>query len=217
VASYNIVSAASMAAGQPEDISVILANFSAIQSVLNGNLDNGNIAAGAALAASKLAPGTDGQYLKTVGTTPVWAADTYPQCKVAHSVNQAVPTGVWTSLAFDTETNDPQNMHDPVTLNSRITIPVTGSYLFGGTIAFDVGAAGTVRGVDIYLVNVVIPIARLIIPTLANAELTVVGFLPNIANGNVLELRAYQDSGAPLNAVVVAGYAPRFWCVRTDA
>jgi hypothetical protein len=52
---YNIVSPASMVAGQAEDISVVLANFNAIAAVLNGNLDNGNIAALAAISASKLA------------------------------------------------------------------------------------------------------------------------------------------------------------------
>jgi hypothetical protein len=52
---YNVVNAASLAAGLPEDISIVLANFNAIAAVLNGNIDNGNINAAAAIAASKLA------------------------------------------------------------------------------------------------------------------------------------------------------------------
>jgi hypothetical protein len=50
---YNIVNAASMQAGQPEDIGPVLANFQAIQAIVNGGLDNTNIANG--LLPSKLA------------------------------------------------------------------------------------------------------------------------------------------------------------------
>jgi len=44
-----------MSAGQPEDVSVVLANFNAIASIINGSLDNGNLSAGAAIAIAKLA------------------------------------------------------------------------------------------------------------------------------------------------------------------
>jgi hypothetical protein len=69
---YNIVGAASMVAGQPEDISQVLANFQAIQAVLNGNLDNANINAGAAIAIAKLAgyPADASKVLKGDGS---WA------------------------------------------------------------------------------------------------------------------------------------------------
>lgn len=40
---YNIVNAASLVAGQPEDVSQVLANFQAIQSILNGNVDGANL------------------------------------------------------------------------------------------------------------------------------------------------------------------------------
>lgn len=52
---YNVVSPASLSAGQPEDVSVILANLNAIASIINGQLDNGNLSAGAAIAIAKLA------------------------------------------------------------------------------------------------------------------------------------------------------------------
>lgn len=52
---YNVITRASMAAGQPEDVSVVLANFDAIAAVLNGGLDNSNINAAAAILRTKLA------------------------------------------------------------------------------------------------------------------------------------------------------------------
>jgi hypothetical protein len=77
-----------LAAGQPEDISVVLANFSAIAALLNGGLDDYNIAPGAGIQASKIAglsitiplvtalPGspTDGQEVILVDslTTPTY-------------------------------------------------------------------------------------------------------------------------------------------------
>jgi|SRR5215471_13118596 len=63
---YNIVNATSMQAGQPEDVSQVLANFQAIAAVLNGGIDSSNItdgsivnadiSASAAIAQAKLAP-----------------------------------------------------------------------------------------------------------------------------------------------------------------
>jgi hypothetical protein len=52
---YNVVNAGSLISGQPEDISQVLANFNAIAAVLNGGLDNSNVAGAAAIAYSKLA------------------------------------------------------------------------------------------------------------------------------------------------------------------
>jgi hypothetical protein len=70
---YNVLSPSAMAAGQPEDISVVLGNFQAIAAIINGGLDNGNLNAAAAIAISKLAgyPADVTKVLKGDGT---WAA-----------------------------------------------------------------------------------------------------------------------------------------------
>lgn len=69
---YNVVNPAALASGQPEDISVVLANLNAIAAVINGGLDNTNVAAGAALAASKIAgyPSDGSKVLAGDGTWP---------------------------------------------------------------------------------------------------------------------------------------------------
>jgi len=54
---YNIISPLLMQNGQPEDISIPKANFDAIAAVINGGLDDSNIAAGANIQMSKIAPG----------------------------------------------------------------------------------------------------------------------------------------------------------------
>jgi len=70
---YNVVSPGAMVAGQVEDISVILSNFQAIAAVLNGNLDNTNLAPGAAIVPSKIAgyPALSSVFLRGDGA---WAA-----------------------------------------------------------------------------------------------------------------------------------------------
>jgi hypothetical protein len=70
---YNVVNPASLAAGQPEDVSQILANFNAIATLLNGGLDNYNIKALAGIDISKLgaSPWT--------AITPAWSTSANPQ------------------------------------------------------------------------------------------------------------------------------------------
>jgi len=57
---YNIVNPGSLVPGQPEDITQVLANLQAIQAVINGGIDNSNIATGANIDPSKLAGGVSG-------------------------------------------------------------------------------------------------------------------------------------------------------------
>lgn len=67
---YNIINPTTMQGGQPEDVGQVLANFQAIQAILNGGIDNTNLANG--ILASHLAGyPTDGtKVLKGDGT---WA------------------------------------------------------------------------------------------------------------------------------------------------
>lgn len=56
---YNIVNPTSMQAGQPEDISQVLANFQALAALVNGSLDGYNISPGAALSIASLTAAGD--------------------------------------------------------------------------------------------------------------------------------------------------------------
>jgi hypothetical protein len=64
---YNIVNPASLVPGQPEDVSQVLANFQAIQAVLNGGIDDVNVRSTAAIQASKFAGYPNNQALALRG------------------------------------------------------------------------------------------------------------------------------------------------------
>lgn len=90
---YNVVNPGSLVSGQLEDISQVLANFNAIATVLNGGIDNANINAAAAIAASKLAgyPADGAKVLKGDGT---WGAigGITTQIVAAANVDAIAPT-----------------------------------------------------------------------------------------------------------------------------
>jgi hypothetical protein len=67
---YNVVNRPALASGQPEDISQVLANLDAIATVLNGGIDDTNVAAAAGILASKLAgyPNDQSRFLRGDGT-----------------------------------------------------------------------------------------------------------------------------------------------------
>lgn len=66
-------------------------------------------------------------------TGPAGSGSNLIGANVSNSASQAIATATPFILAFNTDDDDPDGMHDPVTNNSRITIPTgeAGTYLFG--------------------------------------------------------------------------------------
>lgn len=69
---YTVVNPSTLIAGQPEDVSQVLANFQAIANILNGNVDNSNLNPAANIAPSKILLGANGQILQSVGPSVAW-------------------------------------------------------------------------------------------------------------------------------------------------
>lgn len=74
-----------------------------------------------------------------------------PACRVYHSVNQSITHGALTTLAFNSERYDTASLHDTVTNNSRITIPVAGIYTVTTHVVWQADTDYTRRIVDILL------------------------------------------------------------------
>jgi hypothetical protein len=91
--------------GTTSDAGVVNNNFTAVKNAVNGNLDNNNISASAAIAVSKLAAGTLGQQLTTDGATVSWstplAVGSFSAYKSADQTG--IVSGTPTKITFDTE------------------------------------------------------------------------------------------------------------------
>jgi hypothetical protein len=56
------------------DATVLANNFTAIETVVNGNIDNSNVKTGANIDIAKLAGGSAGQIIQMVSSTPTWVS-----------------------------------------------------------------------------------------------------------------------------------------------
>lgn len=142
------------------------------------------------------------------------SASAQPRCIAYHSATQSLTSATYTALNLDSEDFDVGNMHDPVTNNTRFTIPVGGGgvYQIVGRTSWAPGA-GNLRLLAIYKngaeINdtTVVPIGGGI-----QTQQLVTTFAPLLA-GDVLELYGYQDSGGALNA----GSATRIYASTLQA
>lgn len=64
-------------------------------------------------------------------------------CSVYKSGTQAITKDAFTAVTFDSEDFDTSSMHDTSSNTSRITIPSTGFYLFGGSVHWTSGGDGS--------------------------------------------------------------------------
>jgi hypothetical protein len=152
---YNVLTPSALAPGQPEDITVVLANFNAIAAVINA-LDNSNIAAAAAIAYSKL------NLAGSILGTDIAPGAAIPPARIAGGVSQVitrktVPKIVNTTVAatdlLNGEFTVPANA---MGTNGVLRLTMWGDYLnntgstintprfqvmFGGTLILDTNTA----------------------------------------------------------------------------
>ena len=120
-------------------------NFDGIYDEFNGNIDNGNIKAGAAIATAKLASdaGIVNAMIADSTITPTKTTNPY---KFSVYRNAALTPGT-ADIIFDTENFDTNNNFD--TTNGRYTAPVDGYYQLNAQIALTTTGANLGFGVDI--------------------------------------------------------------------
>jgi len=127
--------------------------------------------------------------------------------RVSHSAAQSIPNNAWTSLAFNTEAHDRGGFHDTAVNNSRLTVPAAGVYAGRGQVVFAASSAGNVRGVrgrvngvNTNLVGIHQQGVFASFYTVVDVSLAAALY----AQGNYVELQAYQDSGGALSTVADA-------------
>lgn len=144
--------------------------------------------------------------------------DTKPRVRVYNSANQSVANATDQGLTFDSERFDlpvTSPSHSTSSSTSRLTVASgnQGYYHIGCNVNFASNATGTRRLA--FWVNGITTgtrIAHVVLPAVSGAAtvLTLTTYWA-LAAGDYVEVAAYQDSGAALNAVAAASYSPEFW------
>lgn len=83
-----------------------------------------------------------GATLYWVSSTKIVGLPRVPYCILGKTAPQSIANQTWTYLSWDTESADPENMHDNVTNNSRITIGRAGVYRISGCMYWDANVTG---------------------------------------------------------------------------
>lgn len=138
---------------------------------------------------------------------------TPPSCQANRTTTLSIPTATLTKINFNAaDTWDTDSIHDPVTNNTRLTIPanLAGIYRFWFNIEWPAGTGGSVRSVSYYVNGVF----QATISTIAGAAFATphnnTGFeLPLVATDYV-EIAGYQDTGGAIN--IQAGAV--FGCIK---
>lgn len=144
-----------------------------------------------------------------------------PSCRVYHNTTQAVPDSNFTTVTFNSTRHDSANLHDPVTLNSRITIPTAGVY--------DIGFVGSLAARTDYLIiygdlylngATIIDYYKQHPSNPANDNrLIKLGTQYKFAAGDYVQVRIYQDNtaNASPNLEAISAYSPEFWATLIAA
>ena len=133
--------------------------------------------------------------------------------RVYHSANQAIPNNTATNLALNSERYDTDSIHDPIINNSRLTCKTAGKYLIVANARFTFSAAGR-RQMSIYLNNATLTAAAEWEPSRLVATMMLCATVYDLAINDFLEMRVFQNSGAPLNLEAFPQLSPEFMMQR---
>lgn len=140
-----------------------------------------------------------------------------PRAQARHSTSQNITDAAWTTLIFDTDVYDVGACHDPVTNNSRLTVPAgaAGLYLVMATITFAANATG-IRGLRFALNGSAIEggvfqagISGSGVGTGLNLVTAIV-----LTAGQYMEAQAFQSSGGALAVGALAGFRSTFTFIK---
>jgi hypothetical protein len=147
--------------------------------------------------------GTNYETFLKINSAGIQSLPKQPACRAYRTTAQSIPDSTWTSIAFDAENFDTQNMHDNVTNNTRITIPPGGDgiYLIAAGIGFAANGTG-IRGVRFYKNGTtIIAAANTANPGAAYVGRVVLTTVESLVAGDYVEVQAWQNSGAALNTL----------------
>jgi hypothetical protein len=135
-------------------------------------------------------------------------------CRVYDDAAQTLTvSGTLYAIAFAHERVDTSQMHDTVTNNSRVYVPVAGWYLAAAEVEFAANSTG-VRGVYIRVDGTTYIAGQRLSATSAGVSTLSVATLYYLTSGQYLEVVALQTSGGALDTSIAANHAPEFAVIR---
>lgn len=134
-------------------------------------------------------------------------------CRVYHSVDLAIPSGVLTILPFNSERRDTDNIHSTTVNPERLTCQTAGVYLVKAQIDFALGA-GARRSINIRKNGVFIAVNQLAPVSGANDTIFFVDTAVELGVGDYVYTSVFQDSGGDLTLYSRAQYSPEFMMQR---
>lgn len=133
--------------------------------------------------------------------------------RVWHNLNQNIPHNTWTTLAFNSEDYDTNEIHDPVTNNSRLTCKTAGKYLLIGNMSWGLNVTG-LRSF-LFLKNGVTYLTQLLVGLQLTGDFSgSFSCVVDLAVNDFIEVQARQTSGNPLAVVSYASVTPYFMIQR---
>lgn len=133
-----------------------------------------------------------------------------PACRVYNNTSISIPSATPTTLPFNSERFDTDNIHDIATNNSRLTCKTVGKYLISANAVIPAISAATqlrimLNGVKrIAMLNMSSPTA----PTLS------VSTIYELNVNDYVEVVVYHDKGISLDVTYNEQYSPEFMMVK---
>ena len=134
--------------------------------------------------------------------------------RVYHDTAQSISPNTPTALAFNSTRWDTDNIHDPVTNNSRLTCKTAGKYLIAATAGFDIEITTGIRSIAIRLNGT----TNIILvswnrnqngPTWMDCAT-----IWDMGVGDYVEVVVEQGSSGSLNILAIASHTPEFMTHR---
>jgi hypothetical protein len=148
-----------------------------------------------------------------------------PGCRVYHDQDFATTVNVWTTLPFNSERFDNEDMHHLSVNNSRITIPAGegGFYTIGANIQWDTDDLDQEAGY--YGLRILLNGTQVIGRVLDQAGVWSAGgfhitislhVVYSLSAGDYIEIQARSNQGDAKTVEYDQHYSPEFWAVRID-
>lgn len=142
-----------------------------------------------------------------------------PQARVYNdtSANNTLTSGTEATVVFNQERWDNGDLHSTSANTGRLTAPITGLFLFGTHLAIASNATGR-RYVGLRVTFAAGGSAFVAFDERAavNGDDTYISLSTSyqLAAGDYVEVRAFQNSGGALNVLAGGNFSPEFWMYR---